>query len=116
MRALHTAVTSSRIERAICSRNVPTPPDAINSICGVPGDTGNELGIGQFCETLDDCTDTEAAFLCSNIGDETSLALIVEDPDAPTPRPMVHAILLDIDKLLDDESEVLADTLGGNAE
>ena len=26
-----------------------------------------------------------------------SLALIVEDPDAPTPRPLVHAIVLDID-------------------
>src|SRR4051812_38018486 len=26
-----------------------------------------------------------------------SLALIVEDPDAPTPRPMVHAIVVDID-------------------
>lgn len=26
-----------------------------------------------------------------------SLALIVEDPDAPTPRPLVHAIVVDID-------------------
>jgi Raf kinase inhibitor-like YbhB/YbcL family protein len=26
-----------------------------------------------------------------------SLALIVEDPDAPTPRPLVHAIVIDID-------------------
>src|SRR5438034_1163728 len=25
-----------------------------------------------------------------------SLALIVEDPDAPTPRPLVHAIVVDI--------------------
>jgi Raf kinase inhibitor-like YbhB/YbcL family protein len=25
------------------------------------------------------------------------LALIVEDPDAPTPRPMVHAVVVDID-------------------
>ena len=29
-----------------------------------------------------------------------SLALIVEDPDAPTPRPMVHAIVVDIDPAL----------------
>jgi Raf kinase inhibitor-like YbhB/YbcL family protein len=29
--------------------------------------------------------------------DATSLALIVEDPDAPTPRPLVHAIVVDID-------------------
>jgi Raf kinase inhibitor-like YbhB/YbcL family protein len=27
----------------------------------------------------------------------TRLALIVEDPDAPTPRPLVHAIVVDID-------------------
>lgn len=30
-----------------------------------------------------------------------SLALIVEDPDAPTPRPMVHAVILDIAPDLD---------------
>ena len=29
-----------------------------------------------------------------------SLALIVEDPDAPTPQPMVHAIVVDIDPAL----------------
>jgi Raf kinase inhibitor-like YbhB/YbcL family protein len=29
-----------------------------------------------------------------------SLALIVEDPDAPTPRPMVHAIVVGIDPAL----------------
>ena len=29
-----------------------------------------------------------------------SLALIVEDPDAPTPQPMVHAIVVDIDPSL----------------
>ena len=34
-----------------------------------------------------------------------SLALIVEDPDAPTPRPMVHAIVVDIDPALDNLPE-----------
>ena len=34
-----------------------------------------------------------------------SLALIVEDPDAPTPRPMVHAIVVDIDPGLNALSE-----------
>jgi Raf kinase inhibitor-like YbhB/YbcL family protein len=34
-----------------------------------------------------------------------SLALIVEDPDAPTPRPMVHAIVVDIDPELDSLPE-----------
>jgi Raf kinase inhibitor-like YbhB/YbcL family protein len=37
----------------------------------------------------------------SNVPDAAeSLALIVEDPDAPTPRPMVHAVVLDIDPSL----------------
>lgn len=30
----------------------------------------------------------------------SSLALIVEDPDAPTPRPLVHAVIVDIDPQL----------------
>ena len=34
-----------------------------------------------------------------------SLALIVEDPDAPTPRPMVHALVLDIDPAIDSLAE-----------
>lgn len=34
-----------------------------------------------------------------------SLALIVEDPDAPTPRPLVHAVVLDIDPSLDSLPE-----------
>ncbi len=55
-----------------CGGGASTPPDAIDSICGFPGDTGNELGVGQYCETLNDCTETEAAWLCSNIGDETT--------------------------------------------
>lgn len=45
------------------------PPDAFQSICGEPGDQGNELGIGQFCMFLEDCADTVDARLCSNIGD-----------------------------------------------
>jgi len=49
------------------------PPDAeFITVCGAPGDEGNELGIGKFCRTLNDCTDTEEAPLCSNIGDETT--------------------------------------------
>lgn len=48
-------------------------PDAnFVTTCGSPGDEGNELGIGKFCRTLNDCTDTDDAPLCSNIGDETT--------------------------------------------
>ena len=43
-----------------------------------------------------------------------SLALIVEDPDAPTPRPLVHAIVLDIDPGLGalQEGAIRADGAG----
>ena len=41
-----------------------------------------------------------------NVPDGTvSLGLIVEDPDAPTPRPMVHAIVVDIDPQLNGLAE-----------
>lgn len=44
--------------------------DAFFSTCGHPGDTGNEVGIGKFCEILSDCSGT--APLCSSIGDDTT--------------------------------------------
>jgi hypothetical protein len=47
-------------------------PDAFNSTCGKPGDTGNELGIGKFCASLSDCSSTTSAKLCSSIGDPTT--------------------------------------------
>jgi hypothetical protein len=47
-------------------------PDAFPSVCGQPGDVGNELGVGQFCETLTDCSDTADAPLCSSFGDPTT--------------------------------------------
>ena len=42
-----------------------------------------------------------------------SLALIVEDPDAPTPRPLVHAIVIDIDPSLGGLPE---DAIGADGE
>ena len=47
-------------------------PDAFASTCGMPGDQGNELGVGKFCQTLNDCNGTPSAPLCSNLGDETT--------------------------------------------
>jgi hypothetical protein len=44
-------------------------PDAFESDCGFPGDVGNELGIGRFCQSLGDCTDPRAP-LCSILGDQ----------------------------------------------
>jgi hypothetical protein len=46
--------------------------DAFASACGHPGDTGNELGVGKFCPTLNDCTDTPDAPLCSSLGDSST--------------------------------------------
>jgi len=43
--------------------------DAYESDCGVPGDLGNELGIGKFCASLGDCSTTAEAPLCSSLGD-----------------------------------------------
>lgn len=46
--------------------------DAFESTCGKPGDLGNEMGIGKFCASLSDCSDTQAAPLCSSLGDPTT--------------------------------------------
>ena len=42
--------------------------DALDSFCGHPGDTGNELGVGKFCNTSTDCTSAPSAHLCATIG------------------------------------------------
>ncbi len=43
--------------------------DAFSSKCGMPGDMGNELGVGKFCGSLSDCSSTAEARLCSSLGD-----------------------------------------------
>jgi len=52
-----------------CGDDGEAAPDAFVTICGNPGDTGNELGIGQYCEILGDCINTVNAPLCSTAGD-----------------------------------------------
>ncbi len=54
---------------AACGSNAK-PIDAFYSKCGQPTDTGNELGIGKFCELNSDCSAT--APLCSIYGDKTT--------------------------------------------
>jgi hypothetical protein len=70
---------------AACGGGDAAPPDAWATTCGSPGDEGNELGVGKFCETLDDCADTPEARFCSNIGDETTWFCVrlceLADPD-----------------------------------
>lgn len=39
------------------------------SNCGKPGDVGNSLGVGKFCEKLTDCSDNPKATLCAKLGD-----------------------------------------------
>jgi hypothetical protein len=54
------------------SSNKPPPdaaPDAPASFCGHPGDVGNDIGVGAFCNTLSDCSNTVSAHLCATLGD-----------------------------------------------
>src|SRR5262249_16843905 len=39
------------------------------SDCGHPGDTGNSLGVGQFCVHESDCENKTKANLCTQLGD-----------------------------------------------
>ena len=50
----------------------PPAPDltfTAKSNCGHPGDKGNSLGVGKFCQRLLDCSDNVKAFLCTTIAD-----------------------------------------------
>jgi hypothetical protein len=38
------------------------------SICGNPGDPGNAIGVGKYCQTIDDCSANSKATICSTIG------------------------------------------------
>jgi len=50
----------------------PGLPDPSNSICGHPGDQGNSVGVGKFCQSSADCSDNTKATLCAIIGDDRS--------------------------------------------
>lgn len=49
---------------------VPPPPmdSGLKMQCGHPGDTGNELGVGHYCDSLVDCFGLKAS-LCATLGD-----------------------------------------------
>jgi hypothetical protein len=58
-----------------CGGGESSAPDAaapdtqpFESDCGFPGDLGNELSIGKFCDDLADCADVGLPF-CSSLGD-----------------------------------------------
>ena len=67
-------VTAAACDGSSSTPDMPDAPsvDAYASECGHPGDLGNELGIGQFCASLGDCSTTMAAPLCSSLGDRTT--------------------------------------------
>lgn len=46
--------------------------DAFYSVCGQPGDVGNDKGVGKFCQVLSDCQNNMSATLCSILGDTTT--------------------------------------------
>lgn len=48
-----------------------TGVDAVaNSECGHPGDVGNEIGVGRFCQTIQDCIVNTKATVCTTLGDD----------------------------------------------
>lgn len=47
-----------------------TEPTPGGSKCGNPGDTGNALGVGRYCNGVLDCKGTKNAPLCSIAGDK----------------------------------------------
>ncbi|MCS6913600.1 MAG: hypothetical protein RMK29_09730 [Myxococcales bacterium] len=40
----------------------------IQSCCGRPGDTGNSLGVGKYCQGIADCQNNMRATICSSLG------------------------------------------------
>lgn len=57
------------------AHDMAMPDLFVLSQCGHPGDTGNSLGVGQFCTTFKDCGGSTN--LCSKIGN---------DPNGPNPK------------------------------
>lgn len=43
--------------------------DTANFQCGKPGDPGNSLGVGKYCNGFSDCIGNSKAILCATLGD-----------------------------------------------
>jgi hypothetical protein len=54
---------------------VAVPPDLAmpspTSCCSTPGNPGNELGVGKYCDQLSDCAG-QPANLCATLGDPSA--------------------------------------------
>src|SRR5262245_27279505 len=44
------------------------PDLAVYSLCGHPGDVGNSLGVGRFCNKFSDCAVNSQAIVCAVVG------------------------------------------------
>ena len=44
-------------------------PDQFFTCCGAPGDKGNSLQVGAYCEKFTDCFDNAKAKVCTVLGD-----------------------------------------------
>jgi hypothetical protein len=42
------------------------------SVCGHPGDTGNSLGVGEYCNNLSTCSHNSKATLCTILGSDNA--------------------------------------------
>ncbi|MSP62699.1 MAG: hypothetical protein EXR72_20695 [Myxococcales bacterium] len=46
---------------------------ALPSLCGHPGDVGNSIGVGKYCEEFSDCNGNDKAIFCVRIYDPRRL-------------------------------------------
>ncbi len=78
MRVAPFIVTSALFIASCDGGGKASPPDAAStadayfSNCGHPGDLGNEMGVGKFCASLQDCSTSGSSPLCSSLGDNTT--------------------------------------------
>src|SRR2546430_11605214 len=47
------------------------PDLSFPSVCGWPGDRGNDRGVGKFCQAFSDCKGNQDAILCTSVADST---------------------------------------------
>ena len=67
------AISAAVVAAVACSggsEKADAAVDALSSFCGHPGDTGNDIGVGAFCNVLSDCSATPGAHLCATLGNE----------------------------------------------
>ncbi len=62
---------SADLAGTVGSRDLAAPRDLHSiptSCCGIPGNPGNELGVGKFCQTAPDCAGQKANICAASFG------------------------------------------------